>query len=49
MNVIIDASNAIQVAIEILVDSPDIAIKKLSMAVGQRAFASLCGENDVKQ
>jgi hypothetical protein len=49
MNVIVDASDAIQVAIEILVDSPDIAIKKLSMALGQRALAIPRGENDVKQ
>jgi hypothetical protein len=49
MNVIVDASDAIQVAIEILVDSPDIAIKKFAMIVGQCAFAILRRENDVKQ
>jgi hypothetical protein len=49
MNVVVDASDAIQVAIEILVDSPDTAIKILSMAVGQRALAILGRENDVKR
>ena len=49
MNVIVNASDAIQVAIHILVYSPNIAIKKLPMAVGQRALAILRGENDVKQ
>ena len=49
MNVIVDAANAIQMAIEILVDSPDITIKKLSLPVGQCALAILRREDDVKQ
>ena len=39
----------IHVAIEILVDSPDLAIKKLSTTVRQGVLAILHGENNVKQ
>jgi hypothetical protein len=49
MNMIIDASNAVQMTIEILVNSPDIAIKKIPMAVGQGTLAILRREYDVKQ
>ena len=39
VNVIIGASDSVQVTVQVLMDSPDVFVKALAMAVGQGSLA----------